>query len=140
MTVDERTLCATTASWLAGWGRSVAPLGLGTGAAALWLVLSAMPLPARLAAAVVLLTLPAERLLALRLAFDRGLFHQLASAGCSLTSLDAALAELGLRRAAADPRALLPRVAGVRRLTLQHAALLGLQVAALLVAATGGRP
>lgn len=78
--------------------------------------------------------LPVERVLALRLHFDAGLFTDLAEGRTRLASLDAALAALGLRRPAGVPRALPLRVAGARRLAMQHLAVALLQAAALATA------
>lgn len=136
LTDDERALCAVSARWLAACGRSAGALGLGAAGMAC-LVLLARPGPAW-AAWTVLALLPFERLLALRLRLDAGLFADLA-AGCTrLATLDAALATLQLRPAAARTRSLTQRVAGARRLAWQHVALALLQAAALLAALAAG--
>lgn len=132
MTSDERALCAVTARWLAASGRTAATLGLGAAAAALVLLcLRASP---SLWALAVLLALPLERWLALRVRFDAGLFTDLAAGRITLTALDDALATLRLRRAGPVTRPLDERVAGARRLALQQVMLALLQFAALVPA------
>ena len=70
----------------------------------------------------------AERVLALRLAFDARLFAALANGGLpSLNLLDQALAGLGLRAAGAVPRGLTERVWGTRLLVMQHVAVVAAQ-------------
>ncbi len=132
----ERELCTTTASLLAATAASAGALGLGCSALAALLLLQHAPAPALAAAALMLL--PLERVLAMRLRFDAGLFSDLAHAGTapllSLDALDRALATLRLRAPAAEPRSLLDRVHGARRLVFWHAATAAAQLAAVLVA------
>ncbi len=132
LSADERALCSACAHWLSACVRTVSAVGLGAAALALLALALRPALP--WAALAVLVLLPAERVLALRLRFDAGLFADLAEGRLDLPALDAALAALRLRRAAALPRALPERVAGARRLVLQHALLVLLQAAALLAA------
>lgn len=157
MTAAERVLCRTTAHWLAACRRSAGALGLGVAAAAVLTLLAAptvlVPALAPPAAAglalvqllvllLVLLLVPAERVLALRLAFDAALFDDLAAASAAeppaapLVLLDGALQALRLRPAPATPRALAERVLGARALARQHLALVALQ--ALLLAVSLG--
>lgn len=144
---DERWLCAGTACWLAACGGTLSALGLGAAAlaAALLVLAPAAGAAVQLAAAAVLLATPLERLLALRLQLDAGLFGQLAAADGGdrrLTALDAALATLDLRAATPEPRALGPRVAGARRLSRQYLAVVlgqALAAALALLLATLGR-
>ncbi|MFT3953772.1 MAG: hypothetical protein QM722_05070 [Piscinibacter sp.] len=152
MTVADRLLCGTTARWLAAVARCAGALGLGAAALAA-LALLMLPAPRVITTmgflAVLLISL-AERLLALRLVFDAGLFADLADrdahgdAPVTFASLDAALQALGLRRAPAATRGLLERIAGARRLSLQHLAVVLAQVAllaaALLAQQMGSRP
>jgi hypothetical protein len=142
----EQLLCAATARWL-GAGNAVAgALGLVAVLLAGLLLLARAPLPGLAAAA--LLLAPAERALALRTRFDAGLFSDLARQPVpALALLDAALAGLRLRQAAAAPQAPRPlaeRVAGARRLTWQHIGLALAQFGAvgleLLVLAWGFKP
>lgn len=165
MTEAERLHCRVTARWLAACGRPVGALGLGlAGVAALALLLTALPgagprglapaelraahLPTLALAATLLLALP-ERVLALRLAFDAGLFTDLAlprhaapAPAARLAALDEGLHLLGLRPATAQPRPLHARIAGARRLARQHLAVVGAQATTLglglaLLAAAG---
>jgi hypothetical protein len=135
----DRTLAATTARWLQAGARSAGALGLGcAGLAAAALLLQPLPLPARAAAVVALALLPAERVLALRLHFDAGLFTDLARGGLpprqALGSLDLSLQALRLRGPAATAtlRQLPDRVRGAQRLLAWHAAGVGLQALAVL--------
>ena len=135
----DRTLAATTARWLRAGARCAGTLGLGcAGLAAAALLLLPLPLPARAAALAVLALLPAERVLALRLHFDAGLFADLARSGPApqqaLGSLDLALQALRLRTPSTSPtlRPLPDRVRGAQRLLAWHAAGVGLQALAVL--------
>lgn len=137
----DAALCRVTARWLSACARGAGALGLGCALLAAGVLLwragsppGAARIEALLCAAVLLLTLP-ERVLALRLMFDAGLFADLAAPGASLQSLDAALTALQLRTAATGPvRSLPDRVAGARRLSHQHLAVVALQVMALVIA------
>ena len=135
----DRTLAATTARWLQAGARCAGTLGLGcAGLAAAALLLLPLPLPARAAALAALALLPAERVLALRLHFDAGLFADLARARPApqqaLGSLDLALQALRLRGPSALPtlRPLPDRVRGAQRLLAWCAAVVGLQAVAVL--------
>lgn len=136
----HQALCAATARLLAAVAACAGAAGLmaalGAGALLLhgggWGV--AWP---------VLALLPLERLWALRLRLDAGLFCDLAAAAdlrAGLHGLDIALQVLGLRRSSPAPRGLGLRIRGARRLALQHGAIVGLQltlVMAGLVAQAG---
>jgi hypothetical protein len=80
------------------------------------------------------LLLLAERYFAVRLSFDQGLFARLASGEIeSLAALDHSLQNLGLRTASAgEPRSLLDRIKGTRRLVNIYICLVGIQVTLLL--------
>lgn len=147
MNDGERALCAATARWLAASGAALGALGLLS--ALMSALMAALALALRLPmpglAAFALLLVPAERVWALRVRFDAGLFADLArepAPAAAIGGLDDALAALGLRRRAATPRPLADRVNGARRLARQHAALAAVQFAAaalpclLLLAAT----
>lgn len=149
MNDDERALCTATARWLQACGACVGALGLGAAAGAAlalwWPGPAALSLASALGCAGALLLAVPERVLALRLRFDAGLFADLAEAWVStaaspaatLASLDRALGALGLRRTAprpSAPRGLASRVGGARRLSLQHAAVVLAQAALLAVA------
>lgn len=136
----ERMLCASTAHLLHAAATSLGRVGLGCALLAAAALLLKAPWPA--AALLVLLLLPAERILALRLHFDAGLFDALAREPYAyLATLDASLQSLALRDTAALPRPLPDRVAGARRLALSHAlvvAFQGLAIGALVVATALG--
>ena len=139
--IGERTVLATTARLLGAASTAIGALGLFSAAlAALGLALSAArAAPASLVClGLVLLLLPLERLLALRLRFDAGLFADLAHARATplaaLDALDAALLALRLRAPAATRRPVVNRVLGARRLLLWHAATVAAQYAAELLA------
>ncbi len=160
MNPAEQVLCAATARWLAATTAVFGALGLGAAAGAVLLLVARVPQPAWAACALLLLL--AERVLALRTRFDAGLFADLAlGPACAglrraadlpkttaptepLQLLDAALASLRLRPAAAAPRSLVQRVQGARRLSLQHGLLATLQCVAvgvqLLLSVGGGSP
>lgn len=90
--------------------------GTRAGASFVWMLCSALALGL------------AERVLALRLAFDARLFEALANGGLpTLGLLDQALAAVGLRRASAHSRGLAERVSGTRLLVMQHIAVVALQ-------------
>lgn len=130
-------LSATTARLLQAGARSLGALGLGCAAlAAAALLLTPASGAVQAAALAVLALLPLERLLALRLLFDAGLFTDLAHpalpAPSSLQALDQALHTLGLRAPAATVRPLDERVRGARRLLAWHAGSVALQAAATL--------
>jgi hypothetical protein len=134
-----RTLADATACWLSAGARSAGTLGLGCAAlAATALLLLPLPLPARAAALAPPALLPAERVLALRLHFDAGLFAGLAGNRLSppqaLGSLDLALQALRLRgpSTASTLRPLSERVRGAHRLLAWHAACVGLQAVCAL--------
>lgn len=131
---DARALCAATARWLRAV-QALEWLALAACAAALWRLLAA-PAPgwtAWAAWAVLVLALP-ERLFALRLRFDRGLFVDLAEGRiASLQALDAALS----RWRPAAPGAARPldaRIAGTLHLWRRHAAAVGAQALLCLLA------
>lgn len=122
----DRMLCASTAHLLHATATSLGRVGLGCAllAAAALLFKSSWPV----AALAVLLLLPVERVLALRLHLDAGLFDALAREPYAcLTTLDASLQSLALRDTSALPRPLPDRVAGARRLALSHALVVALQ-------------
>lgn len=139
MTAADRATCRVLARWLAAWRQAFGALGLGAALVAALVMLrpGALPQAALAACAAVLLLALAERVLALRLGFDAGLFADLGEdAAFTLEHLDGSLHALGLRAASARPRALTDRVAGARRLCVQHAGLVLLQCAALAAAFT----
>ncbi len=160
MNPAEQVLCAATARWLAATTAVFGALGLWAAAGAMLLLVARVPQPAWAGCALLLLL--AERVLALRTRFDAGLFADLAQGtACPchrraadmpqqtsptepLQLLDAALASLRLRQAAAAPRSLVQRVQGALRLSLQHGALATLQCVAvglqLLLLAAGRLP
>lgn len=134
----DRTLSAATARLLRAAGGSAGALGLGNAAvAATALLLATRPGAGTVAAWAVLALLPAERLLALRVGFDAGLFADLARAPHgtqqALGALDGALHTLRLRGPAATVRPLADRVRGAQRLLLMQAGVVGLQAAAASV-------
>lgn len=137
-------LSATTARLLQAGARSLGALGLGCAAlAAAALLLTPAAGAMQAAALCVLALLPLERLLALRLLFDAGLFTDLARQGLPgpspLQALDQALHTLGLRAPATAVRPLDARVRGARRLLAWHAGCVVLQAAgALAVLLTRG--
>jgi hypothetical protein len=134
---DDRTLAAAIARLLQAGARTTGALGLAcAGVAAAALLLAPLPVPARAAAWVGLALLPLERVLALRLDFDAGLFAELARGGRptaqSLGALDQALQTLRLRGPAATLRPLADRVRGAQRLLAWHTLGVALQAAAAL--------
>ena len=130
---DERAACAVQARWLQA-GTAVAHLGLGASLLAAALLHWLPPVGAWLCGGV-LLAGAAERVLALRLRLDAGLFTDLAQGRmASLPALDAALQANGLRRATASPRALAPRLQGTQRLQRWHVAVVVLQCLTLALA------
>lgn len=131
---DARALCAATAGWLRA-APALEWLALAACTGALWRLLAA---PAEswagwAAWAVLVLALP-ERVLALRLRFDRGLFSDMAEARiASLQALDAALSRWRATAPGA-PRPLDARIAGTLRLWRRHAAAVGAQALLCLLA------
>ncbi len=143
---SERATCAAVARWL-DTDRIVGACGLFAAAvAALCLLIDHASIGHRIdsigsgtgvvvAASMVLFLMPIERVYALRLRFDRGLFADLADGRIgSLMTLDAALSSLKLRTAAATPRPLTDRIRGVQRLWRRHAAVAVVQVLLCLLA------
>lgn len=134
----SRARCAATARWLHA-AQALEWLALLAAAAALWRLLDP---PADgwtqwTAWSTLVLALP-ERVLALRLRFDRGLFAELADGRiASLQALDNALSPW---RAAPSgtPRPLDARIAGTLRLWRRHAAVVGLQALLCLPALLPG--
>ncbi len=157
LTAADRCLCTTTARLLAAVAAAAGALGLGCMlVAAVWLGLLAwhgptspasqdpmtamwamrvlVPVPVPVLVLVLVMMVLLERVLAMRLHFDAGLFAELArsdGAPASLQLLDQALHTLGLRRASAVCRPLLDRVQGAQRLARWHVATVALQVLAL---------
>ena len=135
----EPALCTTTARLLAASVTSLGALGLGCAMLAAAALLLHPPVAATAAYALLgtLVLAIGERVLALRLHFDAGLFAELARDPAAprraLHTLDQALQTLRLRAAAAAPRPLLDRVAGARRLVVWHAATVAAQCAGLLL-------
>ncbi len=134
----SRARCAATARWLHA-AKALEWLALLAAAAALWRLLDP---PADgwtqwTAWSTLVLALP-ERVLALRLRFDRGLFAELADGRiASLQALDDALSPW--RVAPSDtPRPLDARIAGTLRLWRHHAAVVGLQALLCLPALLPG--
>jgi len=134
---DDRTLAATTARLLQAGARTAGALGLAcAGLAAVALLLAPLSTPARAAAWAGLALLPLERVLALRLGFDAGLFAELARGGRptaqGLGALDRALQALRLRAPALTQRPLTDRVRGAQRLLGWYALGVALQAVAAL--------
>lgn len=127
MNGSDHALSRATAALLSAAARAFGVLGLG--AAALALALAAAGLARPEAAAVAATLVPLERMLALRLHFDSGLFNHLRS----LADLDHALQTLRLRPATAAPRPLADRVRGARRLMAWHGLTAAAQFAALIL-------
>jgi hypothetical protein len=134
-----RALAATTARLLGACACSIGWLGLGCAALAALALLARLPVattpgPALVLAGVLLLA-PLERVLALRLQFDAGLFIDLAAAAqtpaAALDTLDQALHRLRLRAPSPQGRSLSQRVGGARRLISWHAGTVVVQFAAL---------
>lgn len=129
MTEPERAHCSVAARWLAAEVGALSALGLGAaGALVAWALLRPQP---PVWSWLVLALLPIERVLALRLSFDAGLFEDLGSGRLTLAGLDSALATLGLRRGPAESRPLAERIAGACALAWQHVAVVAAQVAIL---------
>lgn len=137
----DRSLCGTTAHLLAATARCAGALGLLCALLAAVMLFQRTPNP--LAAALALALLPLERVLAMRLHFDAGLFADLARGHSNpvlaLDALDHALAALRLRAPAAVSRSLADRVDGARRLVFWHGATAAAQLASVLVALALGR-
>lgn len=137
----DRLLCAATGRLLQAAAAVAGALGLGCSLLAAAALL--LNTPQAWAATLALLLLPAERVLALRLRFDAGLFDALARLPqATLGQLDTALHALSLRAPSAvtAPRPLVDRIAGAERLALWHAAVVLAQAAllALLLIEGGG--
>lgn len=136
--LDERTLCATTAHLLSATARCAG--GLGVACALMAVALLALNRSAGPAALLALALVPVERVLALRLHFDAGLFRELAREAQDgrpqLASLDQALQRLRLRKPSALPRPLEDRIEGSRRLVAWHVAVAAVQGVAVLAAVT----
>jgi len=133
----DRALCAAVAAWLDAHA-ALAAWGLALSVTAV-VALIGFALPG-IAVAAALLGVAglglAERVLALRLRFDAGLFSALAGGTLpSLAALDSTLARMALRPAAAGPRALPDRVRGTLRLLRAHRAAVVLQTVLALSAA-----
>jgi hypothetical protein len=130
----ERAQCAALARWL-DTSSIIGTLGLFAAAiAALWMRLGHSN-GVQIAAALALALVPIERIYALRLRFDRGLFADLADKRLpNLNALDAALSALGLRKATAQMRPLADRIRGTQGLWRSHAAIVGAQVLLCLFA------
>ena len=127
MDEQQRARCAALAALLKATA-VLSALSLLLGGAALLLFSKAL-------APVLLLGL-VERYLAFRISLDRQLFDALAQGRiASLALLDDALHALGLRRPGPVVRSLEERIAGTRRLVMQHAFVVALQ---LLAALAGG--
>lgn len=138
MNAADATLCRATACWLAACARCGGALGVGIGVVAALALLAPRSGGAAAAFAAALLLVLPERVLALRVAFDAGLFRALAAgrpdgAAQALPALDTALQALRLRAAAA-PRPLAERVAGARRLGRHHLGVVLAQTVALALA------
>jgi hypothetical protein len=137
----ERAQCAALARWLDA-SAVTGTLGLFAAAvAALWMALgseiNAIESSAIITAALALVLTPIERIYALRLRFDRGLFADLADGRLpSLAALDDALAALGLRRTMSSSRPLGDRIRGTQRLWRTHAVVVAAQVLLCLLAVT----
>lgn len=136
--LDERTLCATTGHLLSATARCAG--GLGAACALLAALLLALQGTTGLVALLALALVPVERVLALRLHFDAGLFRDLArdphGGRPVLASLDQALQRLRLRKPSALPRPLGDRIEGSRRLVAWHVAVAAAQCLAVLAALT----
>ena len=130
----SRARCAAIARWLQA-AQALEWLALVAAAVALWRLLWS---PADgwtpwAAWAALLLALP-ERVLALRLRFDRGLFAELADGRiASLQALDDALSHWR-STAPGTPRPLAARIAGTLHLWRRHAAVVGAQALLCLLA------
>ena len=125
----DAMLARTTARRLSACAACAGSVALLCVAGAFALVLMRGSWPA----ALVLVLLPLERVLWLRLRFDAGLFQDLAETDRAVTmsALDTALHTLGLRAADATPRPLADRVRGARRLVRHHAVTVLAQLALL---------
>lgn len=125
----DAMLARTAARWLAACAACAGSVALLCAAGAFVLLVSR----GSWLAALVLVLLPLERVLWLRLRFDAGLFQDLAEAGpaMAMPALDTALHTLGLRAADATPRPLADRVRGAQRLVQQHAVMVLAQLALL---------
>jgi hypothetical protein len=129
---DPRALAAATAALLAAGSRSAASSALLSAVA---IVAALSPDATRAWAFVAVLALPAFWY-AMRVHFDAALFRDLArrdgdGSRDRLAQLDAALVTLGARRA--EPRPLIDRVRGARRLWLRQLAIASIQLVTTLV-------
>lgn len=134
-------LARTTARLLGACAGAAGAVGLLCAAGAMAALLMRVPGPVAALCAAVLVLLPIERLLWLRVRFDAGLFTDLAraldrtdEAPSAGATLDAALHALQLRGPAGAPRPLIDRAHGARRLMQWHA-LVALAQFALFVSA-----
>ena len=135
----DHALAGATARLLSACARIAGALSLACAAVAAAALLLRLPgAPADLLLAV-LAAAPLERVLALRLQFDAGLFADLARTRgpqpVALAALDQALQTLRLRPAAPEIRPLAERARGAQRLIFWHASCTALQFAGLLAAA-----
>ena len=137
--LDGPSVCATTARLLSATASAAGALGGGSALLAAALLMWGAPAVAASTAATLLLLLVAgtaafERVLALRLRLDAGLFADLAYGGAgpkSLQRLDQALHRLGLRARPSTCRPLADRVQGARRLVMWHLAVAAAQGAGI---------
>lgn len=128
LSADERAASAVCADWLATarvW-EALAVLGVIAGLAGL--ATGGVPH----ALLVLVPAALAERVLAVRLAFDTRLFARLADGSLTLEALDAGLRQVLDVPASKAGRPLAPRIAGARRLYRLHAASVVLIVLAAL--------
>lgn len=132
---EDRARCAAMARWLDA-ASTLGALALGCAVVAALGTLAHAWRDAALGFALIALALtPVERYLALRIRFDAGLLADLASGRIAdLAALDAGLAVFGIGKRQQATRALDDRLRGSRRLWRRHAAIVGLQAAAVAVA------
>lgn len=133
----DRALAGACARLLAACAGSAGALGLACAVLAAAALLLRAPGGTAWGLLAVLAVAPVERLLALRLHFDAGLFADLQhdARPATLSALDDALHRLRLRRPAQALRSLADRAHGARRLIGWHAGCVTLQLIGLLVAA-----
>lgn len=130
MTPAERNQCAVLSHLLRS-GAVLRTVGVGCSALAAAILMFGSIIPrAQWLAAVVLGLGSLERYMALRLAFDAGLFTELART-LDLGDLDATLERLGLRAPAARP--LQARIRGTLVWFYGHGACVALQLAGLVL-------
>lgn len=134
----DRALAGSTARLLSACARSAGALGLACAALAAAALLLRAPGGSAGWLLAVLAAAPLERLLALRLHFDAGLFDDLGRGPQAMTlpALDQALHTLRLRPATLALRPLADRARGAQRLVFWHLACVALQFGALLLATT----